>query len=222
MTSGSTGSRSRARTLPSSRDTPGCRISTGKVDWYQVIRRHGFGCVTFACYRKYRVLTEEKESSEKFLFLLRGNPLPVEYPPNITKFRWTSQMYSSTHCIPWLLLPLPVGNSTFDSFTYLIISFLFFRAPWNRFQPYLIGLLLGYILHLTRDKAGGGRRTYNFIMRAIFLHFHQRLAQCTKSKANRPKKQICFSCEGPPELCKLFLKKYFLCIVHYLNSSLPT
>ena len=28
----------------------------------------------------------------------------------------------------------------------------FYEAPWNRFQPYLIGILLGYILHYTRGK----------------------------------------------------------------------
>ena len=25
-------------------------------------------------------------------------------------------------------------------------------APWNRFQPYLVGLMLGYVLHKTRGK----------------------------------------------------------------------
>ena len=28
----------------------------------------------------------------------------------------------------------------------------FYFAPWNRFQPYLIGILFGYILHTTRGK----------------------------------------------------------------------
>ena len=28
----------------------------------------------------------------------------------------------------------------------------YYRAPWIRFQPYLFGILLGYILHLTRGK----------------------------------------------------------------------
>ena len=27
-----------------------------------------------------------------------------------------------------------------------------YEAPWNRFQPYLVGILLGYILHLTRGQ----------------------------------------------------------------------
>ena len=28
----------------------------------------------------------------------------------------------------------------------------YYRAPWIRFQPYLVGLMLGYILHLTKGK----------------------------------------------------------------------
>lgn len=27
-----------------------------------------------------------------------------------------------------------------------------YEAPWDRFQPYLVGLMLGYILHKTRGK----------------------------------------------------------------------
>ena len=27
----------------------------------------------------------------------------------------------------------------------------FYREPWTRFQPYLVGILLGYILHKTKN-----------------------------------------------------------------------
>ena len=46
----------------------------------------------------------------------------------------------------------------------------FYRQPWTRFQPYLIGLLLGYLLHKTKGKQFQMSKTINAIgWQAAFL-----------------------------------------------------
>ena len=42
--------------------------------------------------------------------------------------------------------PFSVAQREFDDFTH------FYAAPYIRFQPALLGILFGYILHVTKDK----------------------------------------------------------------------
>ena len=46
----------------------------------------------------------------------------------------------------------------------------FYTAPWIRFQPYLVGILLGYILHLTRgQEVKIDLKVYLLVWQAAFL-----------------------------------------------------
>jgi hypothetical protein len=38
----------------------------------------------------------------------------------------------------------------------------FYVKPWNRFSPYIVGILLGYILHITKTKPFKISKVYQY------------------------------------------------------------
>ena len=45
-------------------------------------------------------------------------------------------------------------------------------APWNRYQPYLVGAGLGYVLHHTRGQLMRIDRLVNLVAWQVMIHRH--------------------------------------------------
>ena len=65
-----------------------------------------------------------------------------------------------THFYGWGVSPLLPGVNTDPDKNYMQWNYI---VPWCRFSPYIIGILLGYILHTTK---GGTMSVVNFLCEA--------------------------------------------------------
>ena len=75
----------------------------------------------------------------------------------------TNKRFECTFLILGLLLAASVAIPTYLTYHYgwgpvgqgtsskNFMTWFYFK-PWNRFSPYMVGILLGYILHVTKSK----------------------------------------------------------------------
>ena len=78
-------------------------------------------------------------------FLMGYLVIHYELPPSHTFPTWAENYWDKKVPKSYISLFSPPKES-FDMTTY------FYDVPWTRFQPYLIGILFGYLLFVTKKK----------------------------------------------------------------------